>query len=304
MLAISLVALATLIPVGDIRDPAPVPDTSCATPEARQLDFWIGDWELTGRRRTPGGWVDTPGTNRVRAALGSCVIEEQFRSAEADGLEGRSVSVYDTRAGAWRQTWVDNQGGYLVFRGGMDGDRMILATAPTVLASGDTMVSRMVFHDITTDRLVWDWERTTDAGRSWTVLWTLEYRRRPSTNALLEADRAFARAVAENRLDAWVSFFADSGTQFRSGGTVVGPAAVREFMAPAFADTTWRLTWEPQRAEIATSGDLGYTIGRYESRKRTSSGEAVVRTGSYVTIWRWQADGQWKVAVDIGNPDN
>ncbi len=125
-----------------------------------------------------------------------------------------------------------------------------------------------------------------------------------SAEQLLDADRAFARAVASGRLDAWVSFFGDSGTQFRAGRPVVGRAAVREFMAPAFADTTWRLTWEPHRAEIAASGDLGYTIGRYESRHRDASGTEVVRTGSYVTIWRRQPDGQWKVAVDIGNPDS
>jgi len=128
--------------------------------------------------------------------------------------------------------------------------------------------------------------------------------RAQSADQLLDADRAFARAVATGRLDAWVGFFADSGTQFRAGRPVVGRAAVREFMAPAFADTTWQLTWEPHRAEIATSGDLGYTIGRYESRHRDANGAEVVRTGSYVTIWRRQPDGQWKVAVDIGNPDS
>ena len=129
-------------------------------------------------------------------------------------------------------------------------------------------------------------------------------RAQTGAETLLEADRAFARAVAAGRLEAWVGGFADSGTMFRPGGPVVGPAAIRELMAASFADTTWRLTWEPTRADIAASGDLGYTTGRYESRRRDASGNEIVRTGSYVTIWRRQADGTWKAVVDIGNPDN
>lgn len=118
---------------------------------------------------------------------------------------------------------------------------------------------------------------------------------------LMEADGAFARAVATGRLEAWVGFFADSGTMFRPGGPVVGRAAIRAWMAPTFADTSFRLVWEPVRADVA--GDLGYTIGRWESRRVGADGREVRRTGSYVTIWRRQADGSWKVVVDIGNPD-
>lgn len=178
MLATTLV-IVTLLTAAAVREPLnAAPAVACPAPEARQLDFWVGTWDLTGRQRTADGWRDTPATNHVRAVLGGCVIQEEFRMAAPGGLEGMSVSVYDARAGVWRQTWVDNQGGYLVFEGGMEGDRMVLTTAARPLASGDTLVSRMVFHDLAADRLVWDWERSTDAGRSWTLQWTLEYRRR------------------------------------------------------------------------------------------------------------------------------
>lgn len=124
-----------------------------------------------------------------------------------------------------------------------------------------------------------------------------------SAAALMEADRAFARAVAAKRLDGWVSFFADSGTMFRPGGQVVGHTAIREWMGGAFADSSFHLEWDPVRADIAASGDLGYTIGRWQSRRLGPDGQEVRQTGSYVTVWRRQADGSWKVAVDIGNPD-
>lgn len=157
--------------------PAHRAPAACTAPEARQLDFWVGDWDLTGRMRTADGWRDTPATNQVRAILDGCVIEERFRLTDG-ALKGLSVSAYDAQAAVWRQTWVDNQGGYLVFRGGMADGRMILATQPAPQASGDTVVSRMVFRDFTADRFVWDWERSSDNGRTWTLRWTLEYRRR------------------------------------------------------------------------------------------------------------------------------
>ena len=60
----------------------------------------------------------------------------------------------------------------------------------------------------------------------------------------------------------------------------------------------------PTSAEVSASGDLAYTIGRWEVLTTDDSGsENSGGTGNYVTIWRRQADGSWKVAVDIGNND-
>jgi len=55
---------------------------------------------------------------------------------------------------------------------------------------------------------------------------------------------------------------------------------------------------EPLFAE--GSGDLGYTHGTYRRERVNSEDEAVVETGRYVTIWRRNADGKWKVVLDIG----
>jgi ketosteroid isomerase-like protein len=57
------------------------------------------------------------------------------------------------------------------------------------------------------------------------------------------------------------------------------------------------------QADVAESGDLGYTLGRYESRRIGPDGQQVRETGSYLTVWKRGADGSWKVALDIGSPD-
>ena len=46
------------------------------------------------------------------------------------------------------------------------------------LPTGDTIVNHMVFHDIAPDSLVWDWEASRDAGRTWELIWSITYRRR------------------------------------------------------------------------------------------------------------------------------
>lgn len=119
--------------------------------------------------------------------------------------------------------------------------------------------------------------------------------------ALLSADRAFNQATAERRMDGWVAFFAENGSMFRPGGLATGPAAIRERMGATFADTSFTLTWDPTQADA--SGDLGYTVGRYESRRRDEQGKVLSGRGSYLTVWKRQADGTWKIVFDIGNPD-
>jgi ketosteroid isomerase-like protein len=121
--------------------------------------------------------------------------------------------------------------------------------------------------------------------------------------ALMDADRAFNRATAERRTDGWMEFFAEDASMIRSAGTITGRAAIREDMTKAFADTSFTLTWEPLQSDVGASGDLGYTNGKFEARFRDAHGNPAVRTGRYLTIWKKQTDGSWKVVRDIGVQD-
>jgi ketosteroid isomerase-like protein len=121
--------------------------------------------------------------------------------------------------------------------------------------------------------------------------------------ALEDADRACNRATAARHADGWAEFFTDDAAMLRSAGTITGRAAIREEMAKAFADTMFSLTWEPLQSDVGAAGDLGYTNGRYEVRFRDAKGTTVVRTGRYLTVWKQQPDGSWKVVRDIGVQD-
>lgn len=147
----------------------------CSAPEASQFEFWLGNWNLSWPAEQTGGEPGSTatGTNRIEYRFGNCVVEENF--ATSDGaFQGHSVSVYDPNAGRWKQTWVDNTGGYLLFEGGMAGDEMELRTA-TVERDGERIVQRMVFSEISGDSLTWRWQGSRDGGESWNDLWTIDY---------------------------------------------------------------------------------------------------------------------------------
>ena len=150
----------------------------CSRPEARQFDFWLGEWDLSWPAEQTGGAKGeiATGTNRITKLFGECVIEENFSTSDGAFL-GHSASVFDVRTEQWRQTWVDNMGGYLVFTGGYADHAMELRTEPAE-RDGQTFIQRMVFSDIAPDSLRWNWQNSTDAGHTWHDVWTITYRRR------------------------------------------------------------------------------------------------------------------------------
>lgn len=165
MIRLFTVAMILLISGAGYAQDSPKP---CSAPEFRQLDFWVGSWDLTWNK-------DSKGTNTVTRVLGGCVIEENFNGGDSMSLRGMSVSSYRPETGKWYQTWVDNDGSYLDFVGGMQGDKMILQRSAS--RDGKVYLQRMVFHDIKPDSLVWDWQRSSDQGKTWENLWTIHYRR-------------------------------------------------------------------------------------------------------------------------------
>ena len=116
---------------------------------------------------------------------------------------------------------------------------------------------------------------------------------------LKQADRVFAEQTAQLGLDGWVEAFAPDGKLVGGASVTEGHDAIRAAMG-ALDKPDYSLAWEPLFAE--GSGDLGYTHGTYRRERVDSEGNTVVETGRYVTIFRRNTDGEWKVVLDIGNP--
>lgn len=116
----------------------------------------------------------------------------------------------------------------------------------------------------------------------------------PNWTSLVEAERAFAAtSLAKGTRAAFLEYLAEDSILFRPG-PVAGKKWIEEHPASPSL-----LTWEPTFADVAHSGDLGYTTGPWEIRP-SSPKEKPTAYGHYVSVWKRQSDGAWKVAVDLG----
>ena len=57
------------------------------------------------------------------------------------------------------------------------------------------------------------------------------------------------------------------------------------------------------KAEVARSGDLAYTWGTGKMSVKDKKGKVAETTFKYVSVWKKQADGGWKIVVDTMIPD-
>jgi ketosteroid isomerase-like protein len=115
--------------------------------------------------------------------------------------------------------------------------------------------------------------------------------------AMKNADIAFSDFSKANGMKAAFLRYIDSGAVLlRPGHFPIAGKNAQEYLQK-INDSSFSLTWKPQSAELASSGDLGYTYGIYTFSDKDTSYE-----GTYVSIWKKQADGSWKFVLDNGNP--
>lgn len=114
---------------------------------------------------------------------------------------------------------------------------------------------------------------------------------------MAETEREFsATAVKEGFRDSFIKFFADDGIGFGPQ-----PGRTKEDLLktpPSTAPRQIIFKWQPYFCDISLGGDMGYTTGPllYED----VTGKRPPRHGMYFSVWQKQADGSWKVAIDMG----
>lgn len=119
--------------------------------------------------------------------------------------------------------------------------------------------------------------------------------------AILAADRAFADTTLARGLDGWMSYYAADAVRLRLGEPAVqGTEAVRAFDAPIFADSGVVLVWTPVDAGTFADGRHGFSTGRGAMVRRATPTDTLWQ-GAYVTIWRRDDDGRWRVILDTGS---
>lgn len=110
----------------------------------------------------------------------------------------------------------------------------------------------------------------------------------------MEADKAFVADIRKNGLQAaFLAWFEPEGSQFIDRGSMLTGAAN---IAAPFAQTPpgFMIDWAPDGGHASDAGDFATTTGRYTVKM----GDQQIDAGRYVTTWKKNAEGAWKVVLD------
>lgn len=119
---------------------------------------------------------------------------------------------------------------------------------------------------------------------------------------LFQLEARFSKDVAEKGGAGFAAWFAEDGVTLGNGALPkVGKVAIAS--SATWSPKDYELTWTPTDAMMGPSGDMGYTWGHYEGRSKDANGNPVTTSGRYMTIWRREKDGAWKVVLDAGNTE-
>lgn len=234
-----------------------------------------------------GAWRSDDGTMEIWTPAGDALFGAAFVGA---GFECAILAV------------VDGKVTYKAMPGGRPAVPFTLDTA--ALADGDARFTNPA-HD---DPQVIHYRRTGDTLEATVSLLdgsnaiALRFTRveHPPAPVLADADRQFAADTARDGSAGWVSWFAPDGAMIGNQGRAEGHAAIKELMAPLLDTPDTQLLWEPVASGFAPVDDVGFTVG--EAHILASGTKTWF--GAYVTIWRKQADGTWRVLFDTGDDDS
>ena len=119
--------------------------------------------------------------------------------------------------------------------------------------------------------------------------------------ALMEVDREFSKLSGDVGMkQAFLTYYADDGVLLRPAQRPIEGIEAIPKSFESFSDEMFTLTWEPMKAVISKSADLGYTYGIWESITKDTTN--FVARGTYLTIWRKNETGEWEAVLDTGNP--
>jgi uncharacterized protein (TIGR02246 family) len=126
--------------------------------------------------------------------------------------------------------------------------------------------------------------------------------RAESEAAIKAADIAASAAASARDVDKLAAFYTED-TSFMppNAPLMTGRENARKYFSEMMKPADFSISWQPTKVEAARSGDVGYSIGTYHVMFTDPAGKMIMDDGKYSTVWKKQADGSWKLAVDTFN---
>jgi ketosteroid isomerase-like protein len=116
---------------------------------------------------------------------------------------------------------------------------------------------------------------------------------------IAQAEKDFEKMAAEKTIAEAFAYFADSSAVIRGGNDslIRGKEGIRNrFLADRFKNAS--VKWSPDFIDVSSSGDLGYTYGKYVWLSKDSTGKTQESRGIFHTVWKKQKDGSWRFVWD------
>ena len=117
---------------------------------------------------------------------------------------------------------------------------------------------------------------------------------------ILETEQDFAKMSKESGIHkAFMEYAADNAVLMRNNKLIIGKDSIdSHFLAQKINNDEVQLSWEPDFIEVSSSGDLGYTYGKYNYKYIDADGNPAESNGVFHTIWKRQTNGIWKFVWD------
>ena len=121
----------------------------------------------------------------------------------------------------------------------------------------------------------------------------------------MELSRSWAQSVKDKDIEKMLSYWAeDAIVMSPNEPSVVGIEALRGMVERSMKIPGFEINWEPQKAYVSKSGDLGYVIIKnYMTMPVDTLGNTRTIFNKGVEIWKKQENGTWKNVIDISNSD-
>ena len=129
----------------------------------------------------------------------------------------------------------------------------------------------------------------------------------PSTDeaasAVKSVEKEMLAAFREKDAAKVTAYYASDAIVAMPGRTVKGTDAIKKAMTDDFGDPGFSLTFANEKTDVAASGDLAYTSGTFNVNYTNPQTKQIDKVaGTYMTVFRKQADGSWKAVADIATP--
>ncbi len=122
---------------------------------------------------------------------------------------------------------------------------------------------------------------------------------------LLERDTEWSKLAAEGTdVERILSYWTDDAVVLPPGlPAVVGKEALRQYVESSMQIPGFRITWTTSEVTLSPDERFAYMFSRNEVMMNAPDGTPMTTVGRAITIWRREADSEWRCAVEIWNAE-